>query len=225
MEIQGFKSFADKVELEFNSGITVVVGPNGSGKSNVVDAIRWVLGEQSAKTLRGIRMEDVIFSGTNSRRPLGLAQVSLTMDNSSGIFPLDYNEITITRRLYRSGESEFLINKVPCRLKDIHQLFMDTGMGKEGFSVIGQGKIDEILSLKAEERRSLIEEAAGIVKYRYRKKSGKLEDTQQSVAINDIVVELSEQLGPLREQAESKTISKLEKELDQLEISIALEVM
>lgn len=229
LEIQGFKSFADKVELEFNSGITVVVGPNGSGKSNVVDAIRWVLGEQSAKTLRGIRMEDVIFSGTNSRRPLGLAQVSLTMDNSSGIFPLDYNEITITRRLYRSGESEFLINKVPCRLKDIHQLFMDTGMGKEGFSVIGQGKIDEILSLKAEERRSLIEEAAGIVKYRYRKKEAerKLEDTQQSLLrINDIVVELSEQLGPLGEQAEkAKQFQSWKKELDQLEISIALEVI
>lgn len=229
LEIQGFKSFAEKVELEFNSGITVVVGPNGSGKSNVVDAIRWVLGEQSARTLRGTKMEDIIFSGTNSRRPLGLAQVSLTMDNSAGIFPLDYNEVTITRRLYRSGESEYLINKVPCRMKDIHQLFMDTGMGKEGFSVIGQGKIDEILSLKAEERRSLIEEAAGIVKYRYRKKEAerKLVDTEQSLLrINDIIVELSEQLGPLEEQAEkAKQFQGWKKELDQLEISIAIEAI
>ncbi|NLT95765.1 MAG: chromosome segregation protein SMC [Clostridia bacterium] len=229
LEIQGFKSFADKVELEFNPGITVVVGPNGSGKSNVVDAIRWVLGEQSAKTLRGLRMEDIIFSGTNSRRPLGLAQVSLTMDNSSGIFPLDYHEITITRRLYRSGESEYFINKVPCRMKDIHQLFMDTGMGKEGFSVIGQGKIDEILTLKAEERRSLIEEAAGIVKYRYRKKEAekKLEDTEQSLLrINDIIAELKEQLGPLGEQAEkAKQYQNWKKELDQLEISIAIDAI
>jgi len=229
LEIQGFKSFADKVELEFNPGITVVVGPNGSGKSNVVDAIRWVLGEQSAKTLRGLRMDDIIFSGSTSRRPLGMAQVSLTLDNTSGIFPLDYNEVTVTRRLYRSGESEYLINKVPCRMKDIHQLFMDTGMGREGFSVIGQGKIDEILSLKAEERRSLIEEAAGIVKYRYRKKEAerKLEDTEQSlVRINDIVGELEEQLGPLGEQAEkAKEYQNWKKELDQWEISLAIQAI
>ncbi|MGI6224699.1 MAG: chromosome segregation protein SMC [Peptococcales bacterium] len=229
LEIQGFKSFADKVELEFNSGITVVVGPNGSGKSNVVDAIRWVLGEQSAKNLRGLRMDDIIFSGSSSRRPLGLAQVSLTLDNSTGMFPLDYNEVTVTRRLYRSGESEYLINKVPCRMKDIQQLFMDTGVGKEGFSVIGQGKIDEILSLKAEDRRSLIEEAAGIVKYRYRKKEAerKLDDTQQSLLrINDIVVELREQLGPLGEQAKkAQEYQGWKKELDQWEISLALEVI
>jgi len=229
LEIQGFKSFADKVELEFNSGITVVVGPNGSGKSNVVDAIRWVLGEQSAKTLRGVRMDDIIFSGSNNRRPLGMAQVSLTLDNSSGLFPLDYNEVTVSRRLYRSGESEYLINKVPCRMKDIHQLFMDTGVGKEGFSVIGQGKIDEILSLKAEDRRNLIEEAAGIVKYRYRKKEAekKLDDTQQSlVRINDIVFELTEQLGPLEEQAEkAKQYQSWKKELDQWEISIAIQAI
>jgi len=229
LEIQGFKSFADKVELEFNLGITVVVGPNGSGKSNVVDAIRWVLGEQSAKTLRGLRMDDIIFSGSNNRRPLGMAQVSLTLDNTSGLFPLDYNEVTVSRRLYRSGESEYLINKVPCRMKDIHQLFMDTGVGKEGFSVIGQGKIDEILSLKAEDRRSLIEEAAGIVKYRYRKKEAerKLDDTQQSlVRINDIVYELTEQLGPLKEQAEkAKQYQSWKRELDQWEISIAIEAI
>ncbi|KJS81232.1 MAG: hypothetical protein JM58_17490 [Peptococcaceae bacterium BICA1-8] len=229
LEIQGFKSFADKVELEFNLGITVVVGPNGSGKSNVVDAIRWVLGEQSAKTLRGLRMDDIIFSGSNNRRPLGMAQVSLTLDNTSGLFPLDYNEVTVSRRLYRSGESEYLINKVPCRMKDIHQLFMDTGVGKEGFSVIGQGKIDEILSLKAEDRRSLIEEAAGIVKYRYRKKETerKLDDTQQSlVRINDIVYELTEQLEPLKEQAEkAKQYQSWKKELDKWEISIAIQAI
>lgn len=226
LEIQGFKSFADKVELEFNSGITVVVGPNGSGKSNVVDAIRWVLGEQSAKTLRGMRMDDIIFSGSSNRRPVGMAQVSLTLDNSSGIFPLDYNEVTVSRRLYRSGESEYLINKVPCRMKDIHQLFMDTGVGKEGFSVIGQGKIDEVLSLKAEDRRNLIEEAAGIVKYRYRKREAerKLEDTEQSLLrINDIVGELTEQLGPLKEQADkAKQYQNWKKELDQWEISLAV---
>ncbi|MFZ5943774.1 MAG: chromosome segregation protein SMC [Bacillota bacterium] len=229
LEIQGFKSFADKVELEFNPGITVIVGPNGSGKSNVVDAVRWVLGEQSAKTLRGLRMDDIIFSGSSSRRPVGMAQVSLTLDNTSGIFPLDYHEVTITRRLYRSGESEYLINKVPCRMKDIHQLFMDTGVGKEGFSIIGQGKIDEILSLKAEDRRNLIEEAAGIVKYRYRKKEAerKLEDTQHSlVRINDILAELSEQLAPLKEQAEKAQLyQSWKKELDQLEISLAVQAV
>ncbi|MFZ7104512.1 MAG: chromosome segregation protein SMC [Peptococcaceae bacterium] len=226
LEIQGFKSFADKVDIDFNSGITVVVGPNGSGKSNVVDAIRWVLGEQSAKTLRGLRMDDVIFSGSNKRRPVGMAQVSLTLDNSSGMFPLDYQEVTVTRRLYRSGESEYLINKVSCRMKDIHQLFMDTGVGKEGFSVIGQGKIDEILSLRAEDRRNLIEEAAGIVKYRYRKKEAerKLEDTEQSILrIRDIVHELTEQLGPLEEQAaKAQKYQSWKKELDQLEISMAI---
>lgn len=229
LEIQGFKSFADKVELEFNPGITVVVGPNGSGKSNVVDAIRWVLGEQSAKTLRGLRMDDIIFAGSHNRRPVGMARVSLTLDNSTGIFPLDFNEVTVSRRLYRSGESEYLINKVPCRLKDIHELFMDTGLGKEGFSVIGQGKIDEILSLKAEDRRNLIEEAAGIVKYRYRKREAqkKLGDTEQSlVRINDIISELTEQLEPLEEQAnKARQYQSWKKELDQWEISLAVNAL
>lgn len=226
LEIQGFKSFADKVELEFNPGITVVVGPNGSGKSNVVDAIRWVLGEQSAKTLRGMRMDDIIFSGSDGRRAVGLAQVSLTLDNSTGIFPLEFNEVTVTRRLYRSGDSEYLINKVPCRMKDIHELFMDTGVGKEGFSVIGQGKIDEILSLKAEDRRNLIEEAAGIVKYRYRKREAqrKLDDTEQSLLrVYDIIAELKGQQGPLEEQANKARQYQLWKEeADQWEISLTL---
>lgn len=182
LEIQGFKSFADKVALEMKPGIIVVVGPNGSGKSNIADAIRWVLGEQSAKSLRGGKMEDIIFAGSDKRRSLGMAEVSLTIDNTSGSFPLEFNEITVTRRLYRSGESDFLINKVPCRLKDIHELFMDTGVGREGISIIGQGKIDEILAMKPEERRGVLEEAAGIVKYRHRKKEAvrKLDDTEAS---------------------------------------------
>jgi len=229
LEIQGFKSFADKVELEFNQGITAIVGPNGCGKSNIVDAIRWVLGEQSAKTLRGARMDDVIFAGSNNRRPIGMAQVSLTLDNSTGIFPLDFNEVTVSRRLYRSGESEYLINKVPCRMKDIHELFMDTGIGKDGFSVIGQGRVDEILSLKAEDRRILIEEAAGIVKYRYRKREAekKLADTEQSLTrINDLLFELQEQIGTLEEQAhKALEYKELKAELDQLEISLIVQAI
>jgi len=169
LEIQGFKSFANKIEINFESGITGVVGPNGSGKSNISDSIRWVLGEQSAKTLRGSKMEDVIFSGTTSRKPLGMAEVSITLDNSSKALPIDYGEVTITRRVYRSGESEYYLNKSSCRLKDVRELLMDTGIGKDGYSIIGQGKIDEILSNKSEDRRQIFEEAAGIVKYKTRK--------------------------------------------------------
>lgn len=224
LEIQGFKSFADKVDFEFSPGITAIVGPNGSGKSNVVDSIRWVLGEQSAKSLRGSKMDDVIFAGSVDRRPVGMAQVSLTLDNSGGLFPLDYNEVTVTRRLYRSGESEYLINKSSCRLKDIHELFMDTGLGREGFSIISQGKVDEILSLKPEDRRGLIEEAAGIIKYKHRKREAerKLEDTQENMLrLNDIIAELGERVGPLGEQAEKARNYQLWKhELDALEISI-----
>jgi len=151
LEIQGFKSFADRIQLEFNSGITAVVGPNGSGKSNISDAIRWVLGEQSAKTLRGGKMEDVIFAGTEHRKPMGFAEVSLTFDNSDGVLPIDFSEVTVTRRVYRSGESEYMINKTPCRLKDIYELFLDTGIGKDGYSIIGQGRVDEILSSNSED--------------------------------------------------------------------------
>ena len=204
LEIQGFKSFGEKVQFQFTPGVSAIVGPNGSGKSNVVDSIRWVLGEQSAKSLRGSKMDDIIFSGSSKRRAVGMAQVSLTLDNADGKFPLDQSEITITRRLYRSGESEYMINKTPCRLKDIHELFLDTGVGREGFSVIGQGKVDEILSLKAEDRRGLIEEAAGIMKYKYRKKEAerRLEETTGNMErLNDIVYELSERLTPLSEQA------------------------
>jgi chromosome segregation protein len=227
LEIQGFKSFADKTLLEYKPGITLVVGPNGSGKSNIADAIRWVLGEQSVKSLRGDKMEDVIFAGSEKRRSLGLAEVSLTLDNSSGLFPLDYNEITVTRRLYRSGESEYLINRVPCRLRDIHELFMDTGIGREGFSIIGQGKIDEVLSVKSEERRVLLEEAAGIVKYRYKKRETvkKLEETENSlVRLMDIIRELTMQERPLAEQAEKAAIYREKKtELDNLEIGMIVE--
>lgn len=227
LEIHGFKSFADKTTLEFQPGIILVVGPNGSGKSNIADAIRWVLGEQSVKSLRGGKMEDVIFAGSDKRRSLGMAEVSLTVDNTSGLFPLDFNEITVTRRLYRSGESDYLINRVACRLRDIHELFMDTGVGREGISIIGQGKIDEILSVKAEERRIVLEDAAGIVKYRHRKKEAarKLEDTEQSlVRLSDIIGELTEQEGPLHEQAGVAAIYKtLKEELDNLEIGLIID--
>ncbi|MBQ2449839.1 MAG: chromosome segregation protein SMC, partial [Peptococcaceae bacterium] len=224
LEIQGFKSFADKVEFEFPSGITAIVGPNGSGKSNVVDSIRWVLGEQSVKNLRGSKMEDVIFAGSDERRPLGMAQVSLTLDNSARIFDLDFEEVTVSRRLYRSGESEYLINKAPSRLRDIQELFMDTGLGREGLSIISQGKVDEILSLKPEDRRGLIEEAAGIIKYKYRKREAerKLKDTDEHlVRVEDIISELEERVGPLGEQAEkAKQYHIGKEELDQLEISM-----
>ena len=224
LEIQGFKSFADKVEFEFPSGITAIVGPNGSGKSNVVDSIRWVLGEQSVKNLRGSKMEDVIFAGSADRRPLGMAQVSLTLDNSAHIFDLDFEEVTVSRRLYRSGESEYLINKKPSRLKDVQELFIDTGLGREGLSIISQGKVDEILSLKPEDRRGLIEEAAGIIKYKYRKREAerKLKDTEEHlVRVTDIISELEERVGPLGEQAEkAKQYKTGKEELDQLELSL-----
>ena len=224
LEIQGFKSFADKVEFEFPSGITAIVGPNGSGKSNVVDSIRWVLGEQSVKNLRGSKMEDVIFAGSDDRRPLGMAQVSLTLDNSTRMFDLDFEEVTVSRRLYRSGESEYLINKSPSRLKDIQELFMDTGLGREGLSIISQGKVDEILSLKPEDRRGLIEEAAGIIKYKYRKREAerKMKETEDHLLrVEDIVSELEERVGPLGEQAEkARNYHAGKQELDKLELSM-----
>ena len=169
LELQGFKSFPEKVKLDFNKGITAVVGPNGSGKSNISDSVRWVLGEQKAKSLRGGKMEDVIFAGTANRRPVGFAEVAMTLDNTDKKINMDYSEIKVTRRVYRSGESSYLINGSECRLKDIYELFMDTGIGRDGYSIIGQGKIDEILSNKSEDRRLLFEEAAGIVKYKNRR--------------------------------------------------------
>ncbi|MBR5973742.1 MAG: chromosome segregation protein SMC [Clostridiales bacterium] len=205
LEIQGFKSFPEYTLIEFDKGMTAIVGPNGSGKSNVTDAIRWVLGEQSVKTLRGSKMEDVIFNGTQSRRAMNFAEVSMTLDNSDGILPIEYYEVQITRRLYRSGESEYQINHVNCRMKDILQLFMDTGLGKDGYSIIGQGRVDDILSTKSEDRRKVLEEASGIVKFKTRKEESerKLNAAEQNlVRINDILTELSSQIGPLSEQAE-----------------------
>ena len=205
IQIQGFKSFADRIKFELGHGLSVIVGPNGSGKSNVADAVRWVLGEQSAKSLRGAKMEDVIFAGSTQRRPVGMAEVSLIFDNSTGIFPLDFREVTITRRVYRDGEGQYLINKVACRLKDVQELFMDTGAGKEGFSIIGQGRVEEILNLKSEERRSLIEEAAGITKYRVRKREAlkRLDATTVNLQrLEDIVREIEGQLTPLAAQAQ-----------------------
>ncbi|TYQ13326.1 UNVERIFIED_CONTAM: condensin subunit Smc [Acetivibrio alkalicellulosi] len=227
LEIQGFKSFAEKIHLEFNSGITAVVGPNGSGKSNISDAIRWVLGEQSAKTLRGGKMEDVIFAGTEHRKQLGFAEVSLCFDNSDSVLPLDFSEITITRRVYRSGESEYMINKTQCRLKDIYELFLDTGIGKDGYSIIGQGRVDEILSTKSEERRHIFEEASGIMKYKTRKQEAekKLDMTRQNLLrINDIIMELNNQLEPLKEQSDTaKRFLSLRDDLKELEVNVYIE--
>lgn len=223
VELFGFKSFADRTEIAFDSGVTALVGPNGSGKSNICDAIRWVLGEQSAKQLRGARMEDVIFDGSESRRGLGIAEVTLTLDNSDGALPVDYSEVTITRRAFRSGESEYYINKVPCRLKDVNDLLADTGMGKESYSVISQGRIDEILSNRPEDRRGLFEEAAGITKFKARKAEAqrKLEETANDLArVGDIIAELESQLGPLADQAAvTRKYNELRGELRHLEVS------
>lgn len=222
LEIQGFKSFARPVSLEFGPGITAIVGPNGSGKSNISDAIRWVLGEQSARSLRGQRMEDIIFAGSDGKRPLGMAEVQLTLDNLEGFLPLDYGEVSITRRVYRSGESEFFINKQSCRLKDIRDLFTDTGLGREGCAIIGQGQLDAILSVRSEDRRILLEETAGIVKYRLRKEEAlrKLETTDMDLLrITDLLHELESQLGPLGKQAEkARTYLALMDELKEAEL-------
>lgn len=224
LEMQGFKSFPEKIRLKFGSGITAVVGPNGSGKSNVADAVRWVLGEASTKNLRGQKMEDVIFAGTQSRKPLGFAEVSLVLDNTDGKLNLDYAEVTVTRRLYRSGESAYLINGAPCRRRDIIELFMDTGVGKEGYSIIGQGRIDEILSVKSEDRRMLFEEAAGIVKYKARRNEAqkKLENEHGNLLrAEDIISEIEGRLAPLEKAAEkAKQYLDLSDELKHTDISI-----
>ena len=226
LEIRGFKSFADKTELKFKKGVTAVVGPNGSGKSNISDSVRWVLGEQSVKTLRGGKMEDVIFAGTQFRKPVGLAQVSLTLDNEDGALSSDYSEITVSRRIFRSGENEYLINGTKCRLKDITQLFMDTGIGKEGYSLIGQGKIEAILSGKPEDRRALLEEAAGIVKYKSRKEEAekKLSNTDNNlVRINDIISTYEERIEPLRiEREKALKYNEISNELKEKEVSIVV---
>ena len=224
LELQGFKSFADKTVLEFMPGITSVIGPNGSGKSNISDSIRWVLGEQSMKSLRGAKSLDIIFSGTQNRKSLGFAEASLVFDNQDGALPIEYTEVTVTRKIYRSGETGYFINKVPCRLKDVLELFMDTGIGKDGYSIIGQGKIDEILSNKSEDRRHIFEEAAGIVKYRTRKQESekKLERTKLNLLrINDILSEIETNLEPLKIQSEkAKKYLNLKEELKNIEIGL-----
>lgn len=224
LELYGFKSFAERTELLFNTGVTAVVGPNGSGKSNVSDAIRWVLGEQSARSLRGAKMEDIIFSGSDTRQAVNYGEVVLTLDNTDETLPLDYAEVTITRRVFRSGESEFKLNKQACRLKDIHELFMDTGLGREAYSIIGQGRIDEILSTKSDDRRGIFEEAAGVIKYKSRKKEAvrKLDETENNLLrIRDIIYEVEENIDPLQQQAEkAKAFHELDQQLQQKDISV-----
>jgi chromosome segregation protein len=224
LDVIGFKSFADRVSIDFVPGVTAVVGPNGSGKSNITDAIRWVLGEQSVKSLRGAKMEDVIFAGSDSRKPLNVAEVTITLDNEDGFLPLEYQEVSVTRRVYRSGESEFFINRQPCRLKDIVDLFLDSGLGKEAFSIIGQGRVEEILSSKPEERRTIFEEAAGVLKYKLRKKKAetKLAETQDNLQrVNDILHELGQQLEPLRMQASiAKEYLEKREELERFEVAL-----
>ncbi len=224
LEIQGFKSFADKTEIIFLDGITTIVGPNGSGKSNISDAVRWVLGEQSVKNLRGAKMEDVIFAGTEARKKVGFAEVSMYIDNSDGELPVEFKEVVVTRRMYRTGESNYLINGAECRLKDVQELFMDTGLGKDGYSIVSQGKIDEILSSKSEERRHIFEEASGIVKYRTRKEEAtrKLENTEATlVRVSDVIAEIENNLEPLEKKAETaKEYLKLRDELKNLDIKL-----
>lgn len=226
LDIVGFKSFAERVNVDFVKGVTAVVGPNGSGKSNITDAIRWVLGEQSARSLRGTKMEDIIFAGSDSRKGVNMAEVTLTLDNEEQFLPIDYHEVSVTRRVYRSGESDFYINNQSCRLKDIVDLFMDSGLGKEAFSIISQGKVEEILSSKAEERRSIFEEAAGVLKYKTRKKKAefKLAETQENLnRVQDILHELEGQVEPLKIQASiAKDFLEKKEELEQFEVALTV---
>src|SRR5690625_4374172 len=196
LQTVGFKSFAERVDVHFNNGVTAIVGPNGSGKSNIIDAVRWVLGEQSVRSLRGQRMEDVIFQGSDTRKAMNFAEVTLTLNNASKTLPLDYEEVSVTRRVFRSGESEFFINKQPCRLKDIIDLFIDSGLSRDAFSIIGQGKVEEIISSKADERRVIFEEAAGVLKYKQRKEEAqfKLQETEGNLnRVEDIIYEVEQQ--------------------------------
>jgi len=226
IDMHGFKSFAEPVSIEFHEGITCIVGPNGSGKSNISDAIRWVLGEQSPKMLRGGKMEEVIFAGTASRKSRGMAEVTLVIDNSTGILPIDYAEVAITRRMYRSGESEYSINNNQCRLRDIRELIMDTGIGVDGYSLIGQGKIADIVSNKPESRREIFEEAAGIVKYRTKKAESerKLEASNANLErVNDIIVEIESRIGGLKEDsAKASEYLILRDKYKELEINVTL---
>ena len=229
IEMQGFKSFADRTKLTFDDGITAIVGPNGSGKSNVSDAVKWVFGEQSSKSLRGTKMEDVIFGGTQSRKPQGFAWVSLTIDNTDRTIDVDSDEVVITRKLYRSGESEYKVNQNPVRLRDIHEIFMDTGLGRDGYSIIEQGKIAEIVSAKSTQRREIFEEAAGISKFRYRKSEAekRLAQAEENlVRLRDIMGELEGRVGPLRVQSEkAQQFLVYAQEKKSLELSLWLETL
>ena len=224
LELHGFKSFPDKVKLEFNKGISAVVGPNGSGKSNIGDAMRWVMGEQSSKTLRGGKMEDVIFNGSKSRPRAGFAQVTLTIDNEDRALDIGTDLVSVSRKLYRNGDSEYMINGAPSRLKDIVELFMDTGLGRDGYSIIGQGRIADIVSSKSTERREIFEEAAGISKFRYKKEEAerKLAAAEDNISrLNDIMAELEDRIGPLQKQCEkAKRFRVLDDEKRRLEISV-----
>src|SRR3989338_4683887 len=231
IELFGFKSFADKTRLDFEPGITAIVGPNGCGKSNIADSIKWVLGEQSAKVLRGGKMEDVIFNGTDGKEPVSFAEVSLTLSNQDRMLPIEYDDVTVTRRLYRSGESEYLLNKTAFRLKDINELFMGTGIGTSAYSLIEQGRIDQILSSKPEERREVFEEASGITKYKAKKREAmrKLEETEQNlVRINDIILEVKRQINSIERQAKKaerykeryEGLKSIELKLSRIELEI-----
>ena len=226
LSLQGFKSFADPVTIEFDKGITCVVGPNGSGKSNISDALRWVLGEQSPKMLRGGKMDEVIFAGTDKRQPKGMAEVSLVIDNTDHSLPVDFDEVSITRRMYRSGESEYLINGSQCRLRDIRELIMDTGIGVDGYSIIGQGKISEIISGRPESRREIFEEAAGIVKYRTKKAEAEKKLTATSAnleRVSDIINELGQRIEPLRDASDRATsYIELNERYREIEINVIL---
>ena len=226
LEINGFKSFADRTEIVFHEGITGIVGPNGSGKSNIGDAMRWVLGEQSARVLRGTKMEDIIFNGTAKRKKASYCEVSLVFDNEDGALKSNFAEVMVTRRVYRNGDSEYYLNKTACRLRDILELFRDTGIGREGYSLIGQGRIDEILSIKSEDRRQVFEEAAGVMTFRVRKEEAerKLARTRDNLSrVNDILSELEGRVGPLEKQAETaRAYIELAQRLKELEINIFL---
>ena len=229
IDVLGFKSFSGKTKIPFEMGISCIVGPNGSGKSNIADAVRWVLGEQSAHSLRGGKFEDIIFSGSKKRKALGMAEVSITFDNSDGHFKLPYTEVTVTRRTYRTGGSEYLINNQPSRLKDVHELLWDSGISLEGISLIGQNKINDIITAQPQDRRTIVEEAAGILKYRNRKKEAcrKLDQTAASlIRIEDIIGELESILGPLKEQSEkAKKFLELKAEAEQLEMAVSLHIL
>lgn len=220
LEIYGFKSFCEKTRIEFEKGITAIVGPNGCGKSNITDAIRWALGEQSLKLLRAAKQEDLIFAGTEKRKSQGFAEVSICFDNSSGVLPIDYQEVVITRRLFRSGESEFFINKIPCRLKDVYELFLDSGLGKDGYSIISQGRVDEIINARPVERYRIFEEACGITKYKYRKEETerKLKATEENIQrLQDVIFELSTQLEEIKTDVEkAKTYLQINQKLQSL---------